>query len=156
MLKKCCLLAVVLLMICSGCGIGTDDADPVSIKIKFDKSRYTKDNNIKIFIEYNFMTDNSKSGKILVEADKPIILVGQNQIEFKDIEVGEKKFELELAKPFDTNGSGIIKANIYTYNLSGDQLYYGTDEIYYLIYDEGVMLGEYSIDTLRRELDKQK
>jgi len=159
MLKKYSLLAIMLLMICSGCGTGTgiDDADPVSVKIKFDKSKYTKDDSIKIVIEVNFMNDDSKSGKILLDADKPVTFVGQNQFEFKDIKVGKKKtFELELAKPFDINGSGIIKANLYTYNSSGDQLYYGFDVIYYLIYDEGVMLGEYSIDTLRRELDKQK
>lgn len=149
------ILFMLFLLCITGCKmpekVTGKPTDPIKIHIKFAESEYNKDENIKLNIAYDFLDQNSKSAKITIEADAPIKL-DNTEFQISNIEnIKSKSINVKLMKPFDTNGYGIIRANLYTYDEGGEQLYYKSTSIYFHISDDEVMLGIYGVTELREK-----
>ena len=150
-----CFLIIIFLFNFTGCQNNGTVSLPVKINITLEQQQYNINDDIKLGIDYDFFDNKSKHAKIKIEADKPIKIKNDEYI-LNDLQsIKNKDFKFELAKPLE-NGFGEIRANLYTYDDGGNQLYYQSAVVFFLINDELLMLGENGVYALKiKYLDMQ-
>lgn len=137
------IIIVTLIGVISGC-FDSKETLPVEIKIKikYKKSKYKKDDNIKLDVHFDILSQKPKAIKIVLKTDDVIKIKDPKEYYFSDVnKIDDKKVSFELSKPFDINDHGEIRAHLYTYDENGTYLYGVSRAIYYHVSDERVLLG---------------
>lgn len=156
-MKKIMLICFILIFLLSlyGCQNNDKVTLPIRINITIEQNQYNINDDIKLKVDFDFRDNNSKSAKIKIEADNPI-KIANDELILNDLQsLNKKDFEFGLIKPLE-NGYGEIRAKLYTYDEEGNQLYYQSTEVFFLINDELLMLGENGVYALKiKYLDMQ-
>jgi len=121
-MKLCRVILVIILLssILVGCGKPTL---PIRLRVHLDKSEYSKDEDIKFDVSFDFLDDKPKSAKIEIKTEGDIKINGDKDYIYSNVnDIDNKNITIELLKPY-TNGYGKINATLYTYDKGGRDLY---------------------------------